>query len=192
MADTIDTTTQEAPAATEAAKTFTQAELNAHIETRLARERKEAAEKTKAAVTGAVTEAQRLAKMSADERAVHEREANEAAMKEREQGITKRELRAQALELLGEKGLPRELADVLPYIDADTTMAMLESVEKVFRAAVQKGVEERLKSTAPKIGQTVPAQSARDKLIAEYNAAEKAGNTIQMIALDARIKQLKE
>lgn len=190
MADTIDTTTQEAPAATEAAKErfFTQAELNAHIETRLVRERKDAAEKIKTAVT----EAEKLARMSAEDRHEHERQAHEKELLDREQGITKRELRAQALELLSEKRLPRVLADLLPYVDADGTMAAVDAVEKVFREAVEQGVTERLKGNPPKIGQAVPAQSARDKLIAEYNAAEKKGEVVKMSVLDAQIKALKK
>lgn len=134
-------------------KTFTQDELDAVIEKRLARERKDMEAKIKAAAT----EAEKLAKMNAEERAQHERQELENTLKQREHELTKRELRAQALELLGEKGLPRELADVLPYSDADGTNAALTAMEKVFRAAVEKGVTDRLRSDPPKVGQPAAA-----------------------------------
>ena len=64
---------------------------------------------------------------------------------------------------LSDKGLPVELAEVLPYTDADTTNAALAAVEKVFRQAVEKGVTERLKGNAPKVSQGGTAKiSAED------------------------------
>ena len=158
MADTVlDTTTDTAqvdtPVVTEATeKTFTQKDLDAIIDKRLARERKEADERIK----NAVTEAQKLAKMSADERLEHERQERDKQLKDRESEITKRELRAEAKNQLSDKGLPVELAEILPYSDAESTNNALEAVEKVFRLAVEKGVNERLKGNAPKVGQ--PAQ----------------------------------
>jgi len=148
--------------ATPPAKTFTQDELNAIIDKRLERERKDA----QARIDKAVTEAQKLAKMSADERAEHERQELQKKLAEREAEITKRELRAEAKSQLSDKGLPVELAEVLPYTDADTTNAALVAVEKVFRAAVEKGVTERLKGNAPKVSQPAPhGDSIADEII---------------------------
>ena len=146
--------------ATPTAKTFTQEELNAIIDKRLERERKDA----QARIDKAVTEAQKLAKMSADERAEHERQELQKTLAQREAEITKRELRAEAKSQLSDKGLPVELAEVLPYTDADTTNAALAAVEKVFRQAVEKGVTERLKGNAPKVGQTTQVSSLEDEI----------------------------
>ena len=98
--NTVDTTAIETTVETTAveqqvtppAKTFTQDELNAIIDKRLERERKDA----QARIDKAVTEAQKLAKMSADERAEHERQELQKALAQREAEITKRELRAEA------------------------------------------------------------------------------------------------
>jgi phenylalanyl-tRNA synthetase alpha subunit len=142
-------------------KTFTQTDLDAIITKRLERERKEAETRIKAAVT----EAQKLAKMSADERMEHERAEREKELKNRETEITKRELRAEAKSQLHDKGLPVELADVLPYTDAETTNTALEAVEKVFRAAVEKGINERLKGNPPKVNTpTVTGDSVQDEI----------------------------
>ena len=165
--NTVETTVEETTAvettqATPTAKTFTQEELNAIIDRRLERERKDA----QARIDKAVTEAQKLAKMSADERAEHERQELQKKLAEREAEITKRELRAEAKSQLSDKGLPVELAEVLPYTDADTTNAALVAVEKVFRQAVEKGVTERLKGNAPKVSQPAPhGDSIADEII---------------------------
>ena len=160
--NTVETTAIETTAvkeqATPTAKTFTQEELNAIIDKRLERERRDA----QARIDKAVTEAQKLAKMSADERAEHERQELQKKLAEREAEITKRELRAEAKSQLSDKGLPVELAEVLPYTDADTTNAALAAVEKVFRQAVEKGVTERLKGNAPKVSQPAPQTPSVD------------------------------
>ena len=163
--NTVETTvetTQEITAVKEQAtppvKTFTQDELNAIIDKRLERERKDA----QARIDKAVTEAQKLAKMSADERAEHEKQAHEKALADREAEITKRELRAEAKSQLSDKGLPIELAEILPYTDADTTNAAIVATEKVFRAAVEKAVTERLKGNAPKVGSATAAKELPD------------------------------
>ena len=153
-----ETTAVETTQATPTAKTFTQEELNAIIDKRLERERRDA----QARIDKAVTEAQKLAKMSADERAEHERQELQKKLSEREAEITRRELRAEAKSQLSDKGLPVELADVLPYTDADTTNAALVAVEKVFRQAVEKGVTERLKGNAPKVSQPAPQTPSVD------------------------------
>ena len=153
--NTVETTAVEKQA-TPTAKTFTQDELNAIIDKRLERERKDA----QARIDKAVTEAQKLAKMSADERAEHEKQAHEKALADREAEITKRELRAEAKSHLSDKGLPIELAEILPYTDADTTNAAIVATEKVFRLAVEKGVNERLKGQAPKV--SPPTENVTD------------------------------
>lgn len=100
----------------------------------------------------AKTEAEKLAKMNADQKAEYERKKQEEAMTKRESEITRRELRATALETLAEKGMPKTLADILNYTDADSTNKSIESVEKAFREAVEAGVNERLKGEPPKGG----------------------------------------
>jgi hypothetical protein len=167
-------------------KTFTQAEVDAILDKRLARERKDLDTK----IQTAVTEAQKLAKMTTDEREKHEREKRDKELADREGEITKRELRAQALETLAEKGLPKGLADLLPYVDADGTNAAIEATEKVFRAAVEQAVNERLKGTPPPA--SGKPQGEKEKLIAEYNEAQKRGDVTKMISIDAKIKALKK
>lgn len=122
-----------------------QARIDALIAKTIAKERA----KAEAEVEKAKTEAEKLAKMNADQKAEYERQQREMKLAEREAGITRRELRASALETLAEKGLPKGLADIIDYKDAESTKTSLGAVETAFRAAVEAGVNERLKGNTP-------------------------------------------
>lgn len=100
----------------------------------------------------AKTEAEKLAKMNAEQKAEYERNKREEELAKREGEITKRELRATALESLAEKSLPKQLADILSYTDAKSTNQSIAAVEKAFREAVEAGINERLKGDTPKGG----------------------------------------
>jgi len=155
-----------------APKTFTQEEVDKIVQSRLAKEAKKNAD----AVAAARTEAQKLATMSAEEKAAHEQQERETKLAQREAEIARRELRATALQTLGEKQLPAELADVLDYTDADKCSASIARVEKAYRAAVQKGVEERMKGNPPPAATGKPAGTAPQGLkgaVALYYEAEK-------------------
>lgn len=134
-------------------KTFTQDDLNKIISDRLTKERKKWDEELSSKVEEAKTEAQKLAKMNAEQKAEYERKQLEEQLTKREAELTKRELRATALETLAEKGLPKQLAEVLVYTDAEATNKSIDAVEKSFRDAVEQAVNDRLKnSTPPKTG----------------------------------------
>lgn len=101
----------------------------------------------------AKTEAAKLAKMTADEKAKHEEEKRIAELEKREKEITTRELKAQAYETLAEKNLPKELIDTLAFTDAEACNKSIAAVEKAFQTAVEKAVNEKLKGgTLPKGG----------------------------------------
>ena len=103
--------------------------------------------------------------MSDDERERYALSRREAALDERERMIAERELRAMALEQLSQRGLPRELAEALPYESEERCLAGLDALEQAFRRAVQEGVDERLRGRAPSLGAAKSAESMSD---AEY------------------------
>ena len=77
----------------------------------------------------------------------------EAALEGREAALRSRELRADALQQLSQRGLPMELADCLRFDDAQAAETSLMQVEKAFRAQVDRAVEKRLRGQAPRSGQ---------------------------------------
>lgn len=103
-------------------------------------------------IADAKTEAEKFAKMTADEKAKFEREKLDADFNKRLADLTGRELKATAKEALAGKGLPLELADVLNYTDADACSKSIDAMEKAFQASVEKAVNEKLRGTTPKGG----------------------------------------
>lgn len=105
------------------------------------------------AIEDAKTEAEKLAKMNAEQKAQYEKEKQEADFNKRMKDLTTRELKAEAYEQLAEKSLPKELVELLNYESADTVKASMEAVEKAFQSAVEKSVNEKLKGKGnPKTG----------------------------------------
>ena len=96
-----------------------------------------------------ITEAEKLKKMNADEKAKYEQDKRTKELDKREKDITTRELKAQAYETLAEKNLPKELIDTLNFSDAESCNASIEAVEKAFQNAVKKAVEDRLRGSKP-------------------------------------------
>ena len=129
-------------------RTFTQEDIDRAVRETADRERKRA----DAAVAKARAEAQRLAGMTVAERMEREREARDAELTRREGELARRELRAQAVQTLSERGLPHDLVGALSYADAEALEKSLGGVETAFRKAVQKGVESRMLGQAPKAG----------------------------------------
>ena len=83
----------------------------------------------------------------------------EESLDERERRLRMRELRAETVEALTEKNLPAELADAIAYTDR----AGLAAVERAFRAALQRAVDERLRGSAPGAGKAVDPESMDDR-----------------------------
>lgn len=133
-------------------KSFSQEDVNKLISDRLGKEKAKWEKDFQSKLDEAKTEAEKLAKMNADQKLEYEKQKREDELSKREGEITRRELRATALESLVEKGLPKNLADILNYTDADSTNKSIETVEKAFRDAVEAGVNERLKGEPPKGG----------------------------------------
>ena len=129
-----------------------QAEFDRRVTKALETARSKWAEEEAVKLEAVKTEAEKLAKMNAEQKTEHERLKREKELADRESILTLRELRAEAAVTLSEKGLPKELIDSVTFKDADSCKASIEAVEKAFRAAVQAGVEEKLKSPTPKAG----------------------------------------
>lgn len=97
----------------------------------------------------AKTEAEKLAKMNAEQKAKYEEDKRIKELEKREKEITTRELKAQAYETLAEKGLPKDLVEILNYSDAESCNKSIEAVEKAFQSAVEKAVNEKLRGKNP-------------------------------------------
>lgn len=104
------------------------------------------------AIENAKLEAEKLAQMTAEQKAEHERQKFAKQLEDREKAVTIRELKAEALSILAGKGMPSSLADVLDYTDAEKCKASIEAVETAFQQSVEASVNEKLKGKPPKAG----------------------------------------
>ena len=152
-------------------KTFTQEDLNKIISERLGKEKAKWEKDYATKIEEAKSEAEKLAKMKADEKAKYQEQKRLAELEKREKEITTRELKAQALDTLIEKDLPKELLDCLNFESADTCNASLEAVAKAFETTVaarsEKIVNDKLRGGgAIKIGMTSSNETI-EKQIAE-------------------------
>lgn len=122
-------------------KKYTDADVDAIIDKKFA--------KWKAEQEAKESEAKKLAKMNADDKQKYQLEQREQALAEREAEIAKRELTAEAKLILGERGLPNELLDVVNLTDADSVRSSIDALQKSWEQAVQKGVADKMKGGAP-------------------------------------------
>lgn len=95
------------------------------------------------------TEAEKLAKMTDDEKVEYKRQKREKELQARETEISKRELMAVAKSTLAEKELPVSLAELLNYSDADRCNKSIVALEKAFNQAVQAKVDKKLEGGKP-------------------------------------------
>lgn len=156
-------------------QTFTQEDVNRIV----GGIRTEMNSRMQTAVREAVTEAQRLAAMSADERAAEERRIADEDYNARLAALNRREMVAEAKGTLESRGLPLSLSACLDYTDAAACKASIDAVEADWRASVQAGVNERLKGSAPATGNSqdmAPPVSDVRASIAHKNAQFRARN----------------
>lgn len=128
----------------------------------------------------AKTEAEKMAQMSADEKLAAKAQKQADELAKREADITTRELRAQSLEALAEKGLPKELIGAVVLSDADTCAKSIEAIETAFGQAVEKAVNEKLLQSAdvPGSQNNQQAKSSEGETFAtNKNEKEKANKT---------------
>ena len=94
-------------------------------------------------------EAKKLAKMNADEKQKYQLDQREQELANREQAIARKELTAEAKAMLSERGLPVELVAVVDLSNAEAVTESVASIQKTWEDAVQKGVSDRMKGSAP-------------------------------------------
>lgn len=116
-----------------------------------------------------LSEAEKLAKMTEEEKTKYLQQKREKNLTDREAAVTRKELMAEAKNTLASDNLPVELAEVLDYTDADSCMKSMEKVKSAFQKAVEAAVEEKLKGgKPPKKAPETDTQKALEQQV--YNA----------------------
>lgn len=120
-----------------------------------------------------VSEAERLSKMTAEEKAAEKLKALEDKIKGYEAAAARTEMAKQARAILSDKGISvgDELLANLIAEDADATKAAVESFVSLFTAAVEKAVKEKVKGDTPKTGTT--SGLTKEQILAIPNRVER-------------------
>lgn len=96
-------------------------------------------------------EAERLAKLSERERKEEELRKREEEIEKRLRELEMKELKADAVADLNEKGLPAEFADFLLADNAENTLKNINVFKEAFDKAVNEAVKEKLRQDTPKV-----------------------------------------
>ena len=97
-------------------------------------------------------EAERLSKLSEDERAKEELESSRKELEAKEQELTRKELKLEMVKVLAKRNIPVQFMDYLIAEDNESTLKRITDFEKEFKKAIETGVNEKLKGKAPQAG----------------------------------------
>ncbi len=132
-------------------KMFTQAELDEIIGKRLAKEKA----KHEQEMASRVSEAERLAKLSEDERAKEEiriakeeLEAMRAEFNTMKADFDKQQMLAQVTKELSDRNLPIGMASNLLGKDAESTKANIDAFEETWKASLENAIKNEIKNNA--------------------------------------------
>jgi len=102
----------------------------------------------------AVSEAEKLAKMDAQQKAEYERDQLQKRVAELEKKENRAEMGKVARGMLNEDGIniPDDLVNMIITTDAESTKTNVQQFSKLFKAAVQDAVKEALKGKTPGTG----------------------------------------
>ena len=152
---------------------MTQEQLDKMIADRLARQERKLNEAFDKKLNE-LSEAQKLAQMSDDERKEHDYakrlsdlEAREKALQEKESAYNKSQYKAEIQRQLNEAGLP-DVSDMLVSMDAQQVKAQIDVMKASFNAQVNASVEAKIKSSANT--PTVPQEQNRLLTLDEIKA----------------------
>lgn len=133
-------------------KTYTEAELNARMD-EVIKQKKAQWEKAQAK---ALSEAEKLAKMTEEEKTAHKISELEKRIASYEQAENIAKMTTTARGMLSEQGITisDELLSVIVAEDAEKTKEAVGSFAKMFKEAVRKAAVEAIKTGAPPKGST--------------------------------------
>ncbi len=151
-------------------KTYTQAEID-EIKASWEREQQGRLQQAK---NEAMTEAERLASLSEEERV---KEQLKKLQEENEQYKTKEQqsaLEKEAVKCLEAENLPASLVNIVIGKDAETTKTNIAAFKETYNQAVQQAVEARLAGKTPDLGGK-KVTTEKDEIASQFSSALKGG-----------------
>lgn len=150
ITQSVDTTATETKVEKEVGKTFSQSDVDGIVGKIKSEEKAKRESLINEAVTSAIAEYERKAKMSQEERENEAKTKRETELQEREKNITLRERQIEAREMLANKGLSTDLVKFVVDVDSDKMKLNVDELAKTYNKSVEHSVSEKLKGQAPK------------------------------------------
>src|SRR5690625_2580717 len=140
-------------------KTFTQSELEEIIKQRLARAEKDKQE--------AIKEAEKLAKMNAEQKREYELKKTQRENEELKAKLNRFELGKEATSMLSEQGIVAndEILDFVVREDAEQTKTAVEAFSKLVKDLTEQLVREKLKGNSPTKQTTQTATMSKEEIM---------------------------
>ena len=140
---------------TEETKTLTQSELDSlmdkHTAKVLEKQKADFEKQLAEAIQQGKTEGEKMATMSAKEKAEEEAKQRLADLEAREKELNQRELTVNVSSLLKERELPTDLAESLVKLgNADEISTVVDSLQQAIQQGINDGVKDRLRQDPPK------------------------------------------
>src|SRR5690625_3734583 len=129
--------------------TFTQSDVDSHISKAVDSAWKKRDKGVEERIKQERKEAESLAKLTEKEREAAKLDKQEKQLEKREQEILNKELRADAIDNLIEKDLPKEFADFVVSGDGETTLDNINAVKSAFDKAVNDRVKKSVRQETP-------------------------------------------
>ncbi len=137
-------------------KTYTQEEFTSEVDRRVQEAIKTARGKWDKELTTKLEEAkaegERVAKLTAEQRAAEKKANEEKAFSEKQAKLNREILEFETKKTLDAKGLPTDFVNMLCGADKEQTDANIEAFEKAWNQKQQEAVEAKLRGSAPKGG----------------------------------------
>lgn len=95
----------------------------------------------------ALTEAQKVAKMTKEQKEKYEFDKQKEALEAREAEMNRRELKATGIDKLREDNLPVGLIEVMNLSDAESFNKSYETVKEIFKTELEAAINEKLRGT---------------------------------------------
>ena len=175
---------------------MTQEQLDKMIADRLARQERKLNEAFDKKLNE-LSEAQKLAQMSDDERKEHDYakrlsdlEAREKALQEKESAYNKTQYLNEIENQLKSKGLPTDMAELLVSLPAEEVSAKIASMEKSFNTQVNNSIQDKIKSSANT--PTVPQEQSRLLTLDEIKALSTNEYLANRELVEKSLKALKK
>lgn len=152
-----------------------QAEFDRRVQKAIQTAVSNAQKKWQTMTDGKVSEAEKLAQMTSEEKAEYRAKKAEQELADLKRQIALGDMAKTARKMLSEENItvPDEIIMNLVSDDAEKTKSAVESFAKVFKETVQAAVKESLKGNPPKAGNGGTTTVTREQILAVKDRAER-------------------